>query len=430
MSHYPNPVNELNPEEIGELAGFSQEAPDGNEGAVYVHVPFCAQVCIFCPFNKVAFKKDDAKEYMKIVKKEMSIYSSTNYVKNTKIRSVYFGGGTPSALSAEQMASLLRAVKKNYNVLPDAQISFEGSPSTLTREKLKAIRGEGANRISVGVQTFNKKLSEYLKLSHKPVEAYKVIQEAFSSGFRNVGIDLMYNLPEQTMDEWLEDVKIAIELDVKNITLFSLCVVPFTPLYKMINDGSIPPMGDENYEINMYLEAKEMLVNAGYVQYSVWDFAKPEYIDKHVILYYTEQKDLISHGPAAFGYINRLMYINHGDLKEYFNRVKAGFPSMYVGQKADDIEAMHGMMAKGLRMISVKRKDYKRLFGCQPEDRFKAKIDELTAKGLLEANEEEIRLTDKGIVWGNNVCKEFFSEANQQSFETRVHLARGMRPKE
>lgn len=430
VSHYPNPVHEIIPEKMIDSFGLTGMPPKNNVGAVYVHVPFCAQVCVFCPFNKVAYQKNDVLQYMDAVKKEIDIYSSTNYIKNTQIDSVYFGGGTPSALSSEQMAELLRVIHEKYNILPGAQISFEGSPSTLNTEKYNAIRKEGANRISIGVQTFNEKMAGYLKLSHKPDHAIEVIQQAYEAGFKNVGIDLMYNLPEQTMEEWLEDVRKAIALDIKNITLFSLCVVPFTPFFQMIKDGVVPPIGNENYEVDMYLEARELLEKAGYVQYSVWDFAKPEYIDKHVILYYTKQRDLISHGPAAFGYINRLMYINQGDLKEYLKRIESGFTSVFIGQKAEDTEAMHGMMAKGLRMISVKREDFKELFHCQPEDHFGEKIDELVEKGLLEVNENEVRLTKRGIVWGNNVCKEFFSAANQQSFESRVHLARGQKPKE
>jgi oxygen-independent coproporphyrinogen-3 oxidase len=247
-------------------------------------------------------------------------------------------------------------------------------------------------------------------------------------GIKNVGIDLMYNLPEQTLTEWLEDVQKAIDLDIKHITLFSLCVVPFTRFAKQLKEGEVPPVGSEDYEIDLFIAARDHLLKAGYVQYSVWDFAKPEFIDKHVIWYYKKQKDLISHGPGAFGYINRYMYINQGKLSNYFTSLEAGHFPVEVGEKADREEAMNGMMAKSLRMMDVHRGDFKELFGVDPADHYKDKIQQLVEQDLLEVTPETIRLTPKGQVWGNNVCKEFFSEKNKQSFEMRVQLAKGKKP--
>ncbi|WP_438434941.1 radical SAM family heme chaperone HemW [Gorillibacterium sp. sgz500922] len=430
VSHYPNPDWEPKPEEIGAAIGLNQEPPSGNNGAVYVHVPFCTKVCIFCPFNKVAFHEQQAEAYVTAVKKEIELYGGSAYGRGTTIDAVTFGGGTPSALTGEQMADILAAIQQHYRVSPDAQISYEGSPETLDLEKLTAIRKQGANRISIGVQTFNGQMGEYLKLSHTPARAEEVLRQAAEAGFDNIGIDLMYNLPAQTMEEWLADVERAVELDIKHITLFSLCIVPFTPLFQMIKDGRVPAVGTEDDEIDMYRAAKALLESKGYVQYSVWDFAKPGYEDRHVLLYYTQQKDLFSHGPAAFGYINRFMYINIGGIGDYLDRLANGQTSVFIGKRADEREAMHGMMAKGLRMLSVKKAEFAALFGCSPDLPFASKIWELEEKGLLVATEDEVKLTERGIVWGNNVCKEFFSEDNQQSFESRVQLARGKKPLE
>ncbi|MEK3762532.1 radical SAM family heme chaperone HemW [Paenibacillus sp. FSL H7-0756] len=430
VSHYPNPVTEVAPADIYGTMGLGGQPPADNVGAVYVHVPFCASVCIFCPFNKMAYQEKQVEQYMEAVKAEIGIYASSPYGSQSTISAVTFGGGTPSALSAERMVEMLKSVQASYRVTPDAQISFEGSPATLTLEKMQAIRAQGANRISIGIQTFNDKMGHHLRMSHDSRRAFEVLEEAKEAGFENIGIDLMYNLPEQTMEEWLEDVRTAVRLGIDHITVFSLCVVPFTALFKMIKEGKIPPTGSVELEVDMYLEAKRLLQEEGYVQYSVWDFAKPGFEDRHVLLYYTQQKDLFAHGPAAFGYVNKLMYINQGDIQEYSDRLQQQFLSVFIASQADDLEAMHGMMAKGLRMLSVKRKDFAGMFGYQPEEVFGQTIDDLVAKGLLETDEHEIRLSDRGIVWGNNVCKEFFSEANQQTFESRVKLARGQKPAE
>jgi putative oxygen-independent coproporphyrinogen III oxidase len=427
VSHYPNPSIEPIAEEIPNIIGLKSSPQNNNSAAIYVHVPFCAQICVFCPFNKVLYEPKDVEKYVDLLKKEIDIYSSTPYMQDSQFRSIYFGGGTPSVLKAEHIAEILEKITKKYKIMPDAQISFEGSPSTLTYEKLQALRENRVNRISIGVQTFNTEKANHLRLYHTPEKAVEVIRNAFKVGFDNVGIDLMYNLPGQSLVEWLDDVQKAVELKIRHITLFSLCVVPGTLLEQMLKSGQIPPIGDEDNEIDYYIAATKLLKEAGYVQYSVWDFALPGYIDEHVVMYYTKQRDLVAHGPAAFGNINRYMYINCGQLERYFERVENGLLPIAIGQKADEKEAINGMMAKGLRMISVKRADFRELFHSEPEEYFADKINELQARGLLEVTEDEIRLSELGIIWGNNVCKEFFSKANQQSFENRVHLAKGQK---
>lgn len=425
VSHYPNPVDDL---AAGELLGrLADPPPEGNEGAVYVHVPFCKPICSFCPFQKTIYNAETAGRYLKDVVREMELYGKTPYVSGTAIHSIYFGGGTPSILSADQMIFLLDSLRSNYRVTEDAQISFEGSPASFTAEKMRALRAAGANRVSLGVQTFQRDTARHMQLSHSPERARQAIWDAQDAGFENVCIDLMYNLPGQTMESWLEDVRTAVALNVNHITLFSLCVVPGSDFANRLGK-ECPPIGTEDYEIELYVAGKRLLENLGYKQYSVWDFARPGFEDKHVKLYYTEQKDLFSHGPAAFGYANRTMYINRGDLPGYFKRIEGGDVSAFIGRKADEAEAMHGMMAKGLRMLRVDNADFMKMFGCAPKDRFADKIGELTERGLLTADDESVRLTERGVVWGNNVCKEFFSEASKQSFESRLMLAHGKKP--
>lgn len=428
VSHYPNPVNAPEPGQLPDIFGLVSPPPLDNLGIVYVHVPFCVEICGFCPFNKVLAREQDMERYMSAIKKEIEMVATSTYARHTSIDSVYFGGGTPSALTADRMIEMLSFIKTQYHLLPDAQVTFEGSPGTFDRMKLEGIRKAGANRISIGVQTFNETMGRDLGISHSPQQALEALKNAANAGFTNIGIDLMYNLPGQGPDDWLADVKKAIEMGIVHITLFSLCIVPFTNFAKQVERGDVPAPGNENYEIDLFIAARELLLKSGYVQYSVWDFAKPGYIDKHVTWYYKKQKDLFAHGPGAFGYINRCMYINRGNLPDYFKSLQNGFLPVEVEAKADEVEAMNGMMAKSLRMVSVDRAEFAALFHHDPVELYEEKINRLTGMDLLEVTPNEIRLTEKGMIWGNNVCKEFFSETNKQSFEARMRLARGKNP--
>ncbi len=194
---------------------------------------------------------------------------------------------------------------------------------------------------------------------------------------------------------------------------------------EQIEKGLVPAPGCENYEIDLFIAARDLLLKSGYIHYSIGNFAKPHYIDKHTIWYYKKQKDLFSHGPGAYGYINRCMYINRSGLTEYFKCVGKGFLPVNAVEKADEIEAMHGMMVKSLQAISVDRTDFVNLFNHDPLEQFQEKIKNLVQSELLEITDKEIRLTEKGIPWGYNVCKEFYSEKNKQSFIARIRPGKG-----
>jgi hypothetical protein len=219
----------------------------------------------------------------------------------------------------------------------------------------------------------------------------------------------------------------AIEMEIDHITLFSLCMVPGTKLQGAITKGKIPVPGDQNDEIDKFVIGRDMLRKAGYIQYSIWDFARPGKIDRGVQIYYNRQQDLFGTGPAAFGYVNQYMYINKGNLSDYVKAAEKGELPILVGKKASIEDQMRGMMAKSLRNYHVDKIHFKELFNRNPEEVFKKEIDELLENDLIEINEKEIRLTDNGGVWGNNVTKVFFEKS--ETFEWRASLAKGRMPK-
>ena len=426
VSHYPIPVSNPTPQEAARLMELDRPKAGDQQVALYLHIPFCDLTCSFCPFNKYVKHQDQVDRYLAALKDEIALYGRTAYGKSAVIGSINLGGGTPSCLTLQELTAILQAIKGAFTVAPDAMIFVEGNPRNFTRDKLAGLRAEGLSRISVGVQTFQPRLGGYLNLYHTVEDSERLLADARELGIDNIGIDLMYNLPGQTDEDWRADIETSIALGIDHICLISFCVVPHTPIAEKIRAGEVPSVGTLDDEIRFYAEARRMLLAAGYEQYSVIDFALPGKIDRHAAMYFGEQSDLIGIGSAAFGFLNGYMYINDGNLAEYIDKVNAGGLSVACGEKSAPEEFAHGMMAKGLRMLSVDRGDFRQRFGCDPEDLFPDTMAELTASGLIEADASGVRLTEQGIIWGNNVCKAFFSEKYKNyGLQARMKLAKG-----
>ena len=410
VSHYPLPSEPPEPAQLADLMELNSPATRLGQKAMYIHIPFCDQICSFCPFNKQLQDADEIKRYQEHLYEEISAYASTPYIASCTFGSLAVGGGTPSCLNADQLGGMLRFCREQFHFADDAELSIEGNPSNFSLERLTAARQAGANRISFGVQSFNDHYASMLEIPQDSDTSRQAIQNGRKAGFENVGIDLIYNLPDQTEEQWRRDVEEAIAWKLDHITLFSLIIPPFTKLFVQIDKKQLTMPGGYEHEIRLYNLAVSLLREAGYVQYSVYDFALPGKVNKHAVLYFSEQQDLLGLGAAAFGYLGRYMYVNRGPLKEYYGSIEKHEYPVLIGSKADPMEEMCGAMAKGLRLFSVNRQRFVEQFACQPEDVFGDKICNLQERGLLVCDEHELRLSDEGVFWGNNICREFFSE--------------------
>jgi oxygen-independent coproporphyrinogen-3 oxidase len=428
VSHYPVPIGNHKHREVIEFMGLDSAMESQKHIAVYIHIPFCEKVCSFCPFNKYLMVEEKVNKYLNALYDEMDLYAKTQYGKQVVIESVNFGGGTPTALSGEQLAGILEKLQSVFQVSDSAMIFVEGNPKNFTLEKLQTLRKVGLNRISVGVQTFQQKLSDDLELFHSIEDSESLVSNARQVGVENIGIDLMYNLPGQTETQWRRDIERTIELGIDHVCLIAFCIVPKTRIHGKIENGDLPGKKDIHYEVKLYEIASQILLDAGYEQYSVIDFALPGKIDRHAHLYFGKQADLIGLGAAAFGFINGYMYINNGQQDGYYDSVMAGELPVVSGEKAAGKEMAHGAMAKGLRMLSVDRTEFKTEYGQYPEEMFPEKVKFLEDAKLITKDEKGIHLTEQGIIWGNNVSKVFFSDKYKDyGFKSRMKFAKGKR---
>ncbi len=409
VSHYPMPSSQVLSMDLKCLSFLETGRNIDEKGLLlYLHIPFCGKICSFCPYNKIKFDESKVERYLNALLKEMEWYSSKEYISESKIEAVYFGGGTPNILSGDQLIYLLDMIKDSFNLSRDAEITIEGNPHNFDDDKLLKLYNAGVKRISLGIQTFDDEIGKLIEIPHTSEEAVSVISKIKRIGFPNLSIDLMYNLPAQTMESWINDLETAASLKVEHITLFHLVTVPETKLFNRIRNGELHT-GGLREELEMFQSAVDILVSKGYNQETTYDFALPNKSNLYGEKHFKERYDLLGLGMGAFGEINSHCYINNGKFDEYVSAVENNKLPVLMHNTVSDEDKMYSIIAMGLRTLEVNLAEFGR-YNENPFGLFQNQLQKLAEKDLIEITGGKIRLTGKGKLWGNNICKEFFSE--------------------
>jgi oxygen-independent coproporphyrinogen-3 oxidase len=344
--------------------------------------------------------------YLELLKKELEMYAETKYVKTSMFDEIVLGGGTPSVLSAEQMIDLIDFCKARFNINKEYFIKVTGSSKTLALKKIDKLAEYGVYQMDMGAQTFDDKLRKMLCLPDSAADVEKAVRHARKLGLC-VCVDLMYNLPGQTMESWVNTLKKAIELDVE-IDTYSLHVDAGTPLEKMIKTGVSPPLGDAEYEKEMYLAAYKLLTDAGYKAVGHDRFSRVEWHMRENCLNGWPWGGILTTGAGCFmGYLQRFSYSNIEDINDYMATVEAGkLPISKLSESTDD-DMMRREMSRLYLRLPVSKKEFMEKFGKLPEDVFAPQLKRLKEKGLIEIDAKEVRLTKQGEVWKGNIAWEF-----------------------
>lgn len=383
------------------------------QSALYIHIPFCDSFCTFCSFYRSRTLKNDeetVERYISILLKELSMYAETDYVKSLEFGAVYLGGGTPSCLSSSQLSRILKYCSENFNFGKDIQVTVEGNASNLDKDKLKIMLENGCNRISLGVQTFDENTGKILNLPHSNSQVFQTIKSARELGHKNISIDLIYNLPGQTLKIWKNDLETSISSGIEHMSIFCLQIYPKTMLVKQLDNNEVPQIGSQDEAIEKYEMAIKMLISAGYIQESLTDFVKPGIEGYKYGRLRAESSEVLAIGVGSNGYLNRCVYRNHKSIKDYIEMVESNKYLVATVRRIPATEEMHGFIAKGLRHLTVRKQEFRKRFDKEIEDVFEFILSELKQRGLLKIDDNKIELTDSGKVWGGNVCREFYSQ--------------------
>lgn len=366
------------------------------ELGIYVHIPFCIRKCKYCDFASFVENSDVQDKYTDCIVKEINSYrgKADNYIVN----SVFFGGGTPSVLSSINMHRIITAIKATFYLSEDAEISLECNPKTASFTKLKNYIKMGFNRISLGVQSLDDKLLRIIGRAHTSKDFLESYAMAKLAGFKNINYDLMFALPEQSFESFKETCDSIVKLSPEHISCYSLILEENTQLFE---EQDFYNFADEEENRQMYEYAKKVFTDNGYEHYEISNFAKKGYECRHNLKYW-EMKDYIGFGLSASSFINNERRTNPCTLNEYFENKQ---PHIEI----EDKEALMGeFMFLGLRKIKgINNKDFKELFNESFFDVYKTEIEKHINNGLLIKEDENLRLSDKGLDLANYVMSDF-----------------------
>jgi oxygen-independent coproporphyrinogen-3 oxidase len=372
-------------------------------------ISMCDSRCAFCYFPTTPTSKANIEMYLEALKKELTLYARTKYVKTSVFDEIVLGGGTPSVLSAEQMINLIDFCKERFTTNDEYFIKVSGSSKTLALNKIDKLAAYGVYQLDVGAQTFDDKLRKMLCLPDTAENVDKGIRHAKKLGLC-VCVDLMYNLPGQTMESWIDTLKKAIELDVE-IDAYSLHVDPGTPLEKMIERGVAPPQGNPEYEKQQYLTAYKLLTEAGYKAVGHDRFSRVEWHFRENCLNGWPWGGILTTGAGCFmGYLQKFSYSNLEDINDYIATVNAGkFPISRLSESTPE-DMMRRTMTRLYLRLPVSKQEFMQKFGKLPEEVFSQQLQRLKEKGLIEIDDKEIRITKLGDIWKGNIAWEFAPE--------------------
>ena len=366
---------------------------------LYVHYPFCVRKCRYCDFLSGPSNEERRSAYLEALCREITL-AGRKYRNEDgtlyRVQSVYFGGGTPSLMTEKEMEHLLFTLSLNFLLLPDAEITTECNPGTVTKEKLTAFRDMGINRISIGVQSFKDSELSLLGRIHTGEDAISCVMAAKEAGFDSVSLDLMSALPGQTMKDLMENLETAVSLFPDHISCYSLILEDGTALKAMAEEGKLPPFPGEDLDRAMYHETGRFLQEHGYPRYEISNYARPGFECRHNIGYWTGD-EYLGLGLGAASLVSHTRFSNTRKMDEYL--VLKDLPEIrreteHLSRKDEESE----FMILGLRMTEgVLENDFEERFKTPIDSVFGDVIQKHVLDGLLVRTDGRIRLTGYGL---------------------------------
>ena len=366
--------------------------------SIYIHIPFCVSKCHYCDFNSYADKSHLVERYQRALLKEISSYTN-----GRKINTIFFGGGTPSYLTPEQIEEILLQVKQSFDCSTMKETTLETNPETIDgKERFMGYRQTGINRISMGAQSFDDTILQAMNRPHKAEKIGEVVHYARDAGFDNINLDFIFGYPQQTMKTWLDTLEKAIALHPEHLSIYGLTVEPGTSLYTYVKQGKQVP-ADDDLVLNMYQYTLEKLPSADYQQYEISNFALPGRECQHNINYW-KNGEYFGFGAGAHSYINGRRYWNIRSIDEYVKRMESSESPVVGEERLDGKQKMAESAMLALRLHEgINRTAFQSQFHQDPLDVFSDTFARYSDGGLLQINDNHIQLTQQGLYLSDSI---------------------------
>lgn len=378
------------------------------ELGIYIHIPFCKKKCNYCDFISYSNKNGIILKYIESLKKEIErsikLTNSEEYI----VKTIYIGGGTPSFINSESIIEILKKIREKYIIDKDVEITIEVNPGTVTEQKLCDYYNSGINRLSIGLQSDNDEILKTIGRIHTYSEFLNTYKLARKVGFKNINVDLMLALPNQTVEILENTVNRVVKLNPEHISIYSLIIEEGTKLEKQISSGELT-LPDENTERIMYHLVRKVLNENEYIQYEISNYSKIGFQSKHNTDCWS-QKEYIGFGVAAHSYINMERFSNITKIEEYIENIENdNIENNYIiNEKQNKISQMKEYMMLGLRKIKgVSITEFEQKFNQNPIYLYRIELNKLVNEELVEVDGDNIKLTIKGLDFANLVWEEF-----------------------
>ena len=398
---YP-PINHMSRTEVKDL--WEKEVLH-----LYVHIPFCIRKCGFCYYKSdIAGRRGVPDEYVAALKKEIRTYALKPEVQCRKIRSVYFGGGTPTLLNEAQLESLLEVLMSSFTFAPDFEFCSEARPgeeTTLT--KLELLKSFGLNRLSLGCQSLDENVLKANKCNHGVKEFYRVFEEARRTGIRTINTDLLSGMVNDTAGSFMNTIEGIIALKPENVSIYKMEVYLNTDLYKKLREGDIRLISDD-CDTDFVRKAYNRLLNAGYLQADHFSFmTTPEH--DHVQRrgqWYGE--DMLGFGASSYSRFNSFMFQNESRIGNYMEKIMGGETAIIRAHRVSQKEKMAQRLVLGLKNLRVDRIKFRKDFGVEVMDIFPDQLKMMEEEGFITITEELITSTFEGALFADDIAREFY----------------------
>lgn len=372
--------------------------------SLYIHFPFCANLCGYCDFYKTTYHTEQEQIYLEALRTELRLAAYDIPTESRSLDTIYIGGGTPSLASFGFLGDLLDDINKYFRLSRDLEFSFEINPESLDSEKLLFLQKLGVNRPIFGIQSFNLRLLKTLDRKHKLEDSFRAVYLARALGFTNFGVDMIFGLPRQSAKLLSDDLNQVIALEPPHISYYQLTVEKGTPLEQKVTAGKLR-LPDNDLMAAMYRGINEEMKKHGYFRYEVSSFARAGFECRHNLRYW-EGGDFLGLGPSAHSFIGNRRFANLSDLRVYIAKLSKGERPLIFDTDSIDSRITEAIML-GLRTArGIEREHFARRFGVPVEKALREEtLRALIDAGFIDPDTSHIRLTDTGLPLADEIIR-------------------------
>ncbi len=383
--------------------------------SLYVHVPFCRTICGYCDFYSIVYRPDLARRLVAALLTELDRWRPRL---EGCIRTIFVGGGTPTTLPPELLEKLLRAVAALRDRSAELEFTVEANPATVDAATAGVLTEAGVTRVSIGAQSFDPAELRVLDRVHEPPQVAQTVAAVRAAGIGQVNLDLIFGIPGQRLERWLENLRRAIELEPEHLSCYCLTYEPGTPLHRRLAAGRVRPQ-DEDAEAKLFETTITTLASAGYRQYEISNYARPGCECRHNLTYWRNEP-YVGLGPSAASYVDDVRCRNVPDARAYVEAIEAGRDPAVERELRSRDDQMRETMMLSLRLREgVDRARFRARFGADPCERFGSTIGGFVELGLVEVDAAAIRLTRRGLLLADSVIAGFLADDGRaRSHET------------